>query len=194
MFLAPFFSLVLCLASLVLLVLISISMPLVKTFYFLHASQSGGVTFGEWGWCLDSGLRCSQKALGIDWSPQLVPWLTKALVLFPVAGGLTLLATFSLLPVLCTYRRDRFPTPLFGCLTFLAFVASAAALAFTLGLFITAKKRFQELGFEASYGPSIWMAVAATGSLAIVSLNSGCGCASGRGRFSRASPYLSYNV
>ncbi|KAL5486217.1 hypothetical protein ACEPAI_7262 [Sanghuangporus weigelae] len=189
-----FFIFFLTFAALVLLTLISVSTPIIKQLYFLHSSMAGGVRFGEWGWCLDNGTQCSPRGLGIDWEPDLIPWLTKALVVYPIAAGFTLLTVVSAIPPLCSpYRHRLFPTPAFTCLAFISFIATTAALVFTLILFITGLRRFHDQGFEAELGPNVWMSVGATAALAIVTMSSGCGCA-GRGRFSRASPYLAYNV
>ncbi|EJD07023.1 uncharacterized protein FOMMEDRAFT_17457 [Fomitiporia mediterranea MF3/22] len=194
MFMAQLLIFFLTFAALVLLTLISVSTPVVKPLYFLHTAQAGGVRFGEWGWCLDDGSSCSERALGIDWSPELTPWLTKAIVVYPIAAGITFIALVSFIPPLCSYRRERmFPSPAFTCLALVSFIASLVALVFALILFVTALRRFHALGFEASLGPNIWMSIGATAALAIVTMGSGCGCA-GRGRFSRASPYLAYNV
>ncbi|KAH8112752.1 hypothetical protein DFH11DRAFT_1689892 [Phellopilus nigrolimitatus] len=194
MFMPHFLSFLLASAALALLALVTFSTPFIKIFYFLRTSEADGVEFGVFGWCRDNGLQCSPKALGIDWEPQLIPWLTKALVLYPISAGLTLLTLLSIIPLLCSYRRDRYyPTPAFTCLAFLSFLASLAAFAFMIALFAIGQRGFRASGFEASLGPSVWMSLGATGALAIVAMSSGCGCVS-RGRFSRASPYLAYGV
>lgn len=53
-------------------------------------------------------------------------------------------------------RRDGYiPVPAFVCLSLIAFLSATAALAFSLALWVTAKRRFEADGFEASYGPCV---------------------------------------
>jgi len=189
-----FFAFVLALACFVLLTLVTFSVPFISTFYFLQTNESGGVRFGLWGWCLTNGTLCSPKALGIDWKPQLIFWLTQALALYPVSAGITLLAAISMIPLFCTYRDDRYyPTPAFSFFAFLAFLTSLAAFCFMIALYAIAIHRLHQDGFTATLGPAVWMSLGATVGLAIVSASSGCGLMC-RGRYSRVSPYLAYNV
>ena len=79
-----------------------------------------------------------------------------------IAAGISLLASLSILPSFCfspvydAYgyrRRDVYiPVPAFVCLSFLAFLATSVALAFSLALWIIARHRFEEIGAEASLG------------------------------------------
>jgi hypothetical protein len=64
--------------------LVTISTPLVRDFYFLHASTGGGVRFGIWGWCIDHGGHCTNNNLGYRWGSQIIHWLTYLLVLYPI--------------------------------------------------------------------------------------------------------------
>ncbi|KAI0787568.1 hypothetical protein C8Q74DRAFT_1366422 [Fomes fomentarius] len=184
------------LAALVLLVLITFSVPFVPIFYFLHSPASGGVKFGVLGFCagLDGGGTCAPKqaTFGYEYGPQIMQPLPKILILFPAAAGLTLLGLLTLLPLLFSRRRDpRWPYVAFGLLSMLAFLASAAGLGLSLWLFIGAKRRFQAEGFDADYGPSLWMSVAATAVLMLVAMNAGCGTCMG-GRFGRQARHLAY--
>ena len=38
--------------------LITFSLPISKSLYFLYASEAGGVRFGIWGWCLEQDPVC----------------------------------------------------------------------------------------------------------------------------------------
>jgi len=195
MFKPHFLAFLLTSAAFILLMLITFSVPFISNFYFLRSSIAGGVDFGVWGWCLTSGDdTCTKKSIGYSWDPQIIFWLTQALVLYPVSAALTFLSLLSLIPVLCSHRRDRYyPTPLFSILALLSYFASFFAFIFMIALFSTAMQRFKNDGFSASFGPLPWMSIGATVALAIVTLSSGCGLMC-QGRFSRVSQRLRYNV
>ncbi|KLO11423.1 hypothetical protein SCHPADRAFT_855385 [Schizopora paradoxa] len=203
MFRHHFFSFLLTAAAFVLLILITFSVPFISNFYFLRSSVNGGVDFGVWGFCTTSTDVCSKKSIGYSFEPQLIFWLTQALVLYPVAAGLTLLTLISLIPVLCLrgrhhhhhhhHHQSYYPTPLFSMLALLSYLASFFAFIFMIALFSTGMKRFKDDGFTASFGPLPWMSIGATVALAIVALSSGCGMMC-QGRFSRVSERLRYSV
>ncbi|KAI0636020.1 actin cortical patch SUR7/pH-response regulator pali [Trametes polyzona] len=178
-------------AALVLLVLVTISTPLVQAFYFLSTDIAGGIKFGVFGFCNELTGTCTDKELGYHFEPQLVNPLTTVLVLYPIAAGLTLLGALTLIPVACS-RRDRgFPFVLFALLSTLAFLACAGAFGVTMYLFTVARNRFHAQGFSASYGPSIWIALSATVLTLVIALNAGCGtCMSGR--LGRQARHLAY--
>ncbi|KZT41805.1 hypothetical protein SISSUDRAFT_1042324 [Sistotremastrum suecicum HHB10207 ss-3] len=181
-------------AAFVLLILCTFSVPLVSTFYFLHADIAGGVKFGGWGWCLDNQGPCSGSAhVGYSWDPDIIVWLTKVMIFYPIATAFTFLAAASLLPLLCTGRPKMFPSPIYSILALISFITTFVAYIFTIALFVTAQHRFKRDGFHATYGPLFWMALVATIILFLMTLNSGCGSVF-RGRFGRASPYIAYNV
>jgi len=184
----------LTLAALVLLALITFSVPFISDFYFLRSSTSGGTDFGVWGWCLVDGTVCSKKTLGYSWDPEIIHWLTQALILFPISAAITLVSLISLIPTLCSHRYDRYyPTPFFALSAFFAFLSAFLAFVFMIALFSTALVRFHHDGDTASFGPTVWMSIAATVSLLLVTLSSGCGSMC-RGRYGRVSPYLAYHV
>ncbi|OBZ66230.1 hypothetical protein A0H81_13729 [Grifola frondosa] len=173
------------LAACVLLVLVTFSVPFISIFYFLKTSAAGTVTFGIWGFCVDITGVCTQKKLEYSFDPQIMKSLTTALVLYPVAAGLTLFGLLSLTPLL-------YPYPLFALLSILAFLTSLAAFAVMMFLFTTAKNRFHAEGFTATYGPAVWMSLAATAVLLLLAVNVGCGTFCG-GRFGRQAPHLAYS-
>ncbi|KZS92677.1 hypothetical protein SISNIDRAFT_455270 [Sistotremastrum niveocremeum HHB9708] len=163
-------------AAFVLLILCTFSVPLVSTFYFLHADIAGGVKFGGWGWCLDNQGPCSGSAhVGYSWDPDIIVWLTKVMIFYPIG-----------LPKM-------FPSPIYSILALISFITTFVAYIFTIALFVTAQHRFKRDGFHATYGPLFWMALVAMIILFLMTLNSGCGSVF-RGRFGRASPYIAYNV
>jgi len=189
-----FFAFALSAGACVLLALITFSVPFVSSFYFLHSDVAGGVKYGVWGWCLDNGLECSgPKTIGYHWDPQIIPWLTDTLALFPVAAGITALSVLSMIPTFCSYRDRYYPPPMFAFFSVFAFISSFFGTVFMFALFTIALHRFHDDGIGASLGPLPWMAVGATVALAIVALSSGCGglC---WGRYGRTSRYLAYNV
>ncbi|KAI0649032.1 hypothetical protein C8Q79DRAFT_924404 [Trametes meyenii] len=177
--------------ALTLLVLVTFSTPFTQIFYFLHSDINGGVKFGVFGFCLELRDFCTPKELGYQFDPQVIKPLTTALVLYPVAAGLTLLGAVVLIPVMFSRRDHGYPFVLFAFFSTFAFLAAAGAFAVTMYLFTVAIHRFHALGFSASYGPSIWIALAAIALLLVVALNAGCGTCPG-GRFGRQARHLAY--
>ncbi|KAI0749640.1 hypothetical protein C8Q80DRAFT_636792 [Daedaleopsis nitida] len=187
-----FVMLVATLACFVLLVLVTFSVPFIPVLKFLHSSASGGVDFGVLGFCdASSACKPNQAMFGYRYDPELLNPLPKTLILFPVGAGLTLLSALVLLPLLFSRRQPRWPYVAFGLLTTFAFIATAAGFGLSMWLFTVAKRRFEGEGFDASYGPSTWMALAATALLLLVALNAGCGTCAG-GRFGRQARHVAY--
>ncbi|KAI0707273.1 hypothetical protein C8Q76DRAFT_748546 [Earliella scabrosa] len=188
-----FFMFMATVAAFVLLVLVTFSVPFIPVFYFLHTSAGGGVDFGVLGFCGGPSEGCSprQAAFGYDYGPELMQPLPMTLILYPVAAGLSLLSLLVLLPLFFSRHPPRWPYAFFGLLTMFAFLAAATGLGLALWLFIGATDRFQAEGFDASYGPSLWMSVAATAVLLLVAMNAGCGTCMG-GRFGRQARHLPY--
>lgn len=182
-----------CLAALILLVLINVSVPFVSNFYFLHSTIARGVRFGLYGWCLDDGSYCEGPLLGWTWDPNAIPWLTKALVLYPISTVFTFLAAVVIIPLFCYKGYRRFPSPFFSILILLSFLTIFLAYLFTIALFVVARQRFIKQGFQTSFGPSFWMALVATVIIILLAMNTGCGSMC-RGRFGRASDNVAYNL
>ncbi|TDL20759.1 hypothetical protein BD410DRAFT_790408 [Rickenella mellea] len=193
MFTQHFLALVLTLAAFVLLTLITFSVPFISNFYFLWTSEAGGVRFGIWGWCLDNAHTClNPKQWGYAWDPQLIPWLLKGLILFPIAAGICLLAILSIVPLLFSYHPHRYyPPPMFSFFALAGWLASFLAALDVGVLFGVGMHRFHKDGFSAHFGPLLWMAIGAAVAMTIVALSSGCGMLC-RGRMGRT--YSSYNV
>ncbi|KAI0325294.1 pali-domain-containing protein [Cubamyces sp. BRFM 1775] len=178
-------------AQLALLVLVTFSTPFIKALYFLRTDSEGGVRFGLLGFCFDLLGICTPKEIGYKHEPEIVDRLSTVLVLYPVAAGLTLLGLLTLLPLMCHRRDGGFLFVMFALFSTLAFFAAAGAFAVTMYLFTTVMHRFHAEGYSASYGPSIWIALAATALSLMIALNSGCGTCLG-GRFGRQPRHLAY--
>ncbi|CAA7269631.1 unnamed protein product [Cyclocybe aegerita] len=145
----------------ILLLLTTLSIPLVSSFYFLYTSQANGVRFGMWGWCLDSDGTCSSPLqLGYTWEPEIAIPITKALVFYPISVIFTFFTMASLMPVLCA--RNARSDKIFDIFAWLSFGTSALAFFFMIGMFDTARKRFERRGFDASFGNLPWMSLSAT--------------------------------
>lgn len=167
-----------------LLTLIVFSVPFISSFHFLHTTLYGGVKFGIWGWCFDLSGVCSTKQFGYTWVPQINDILIKLHILYPIAAGLTLVSSMTLIPVMCTRHIKLYPFPLFSILSLLSFITSTTALIVSVITWVLAKKRFEQDNVAASLGPCIWMSVAATGILMLLAVTSGCGTLC-RGRWGR---------
>ncbi|KAI9000427.1 hypothetical protein BD414DRAFT_525974 [Trametes punicea] len=178
-------------ADLALLVLVTFSAPFIQAFYFLRTNIDGGIKFGLFGFCQELAGTCTGKELGYQFQPQLVDRLTTVLVLYPVAAGLSLLGAVTLIPLMLYPRDGGFLFVLFAFMSTFAFLAAAGAFAATMYLFTVAMHRLHEEGFSASYGPSIWIALAATALSLMIALNAGCGTCLG-GRFGRQPRHIPY--
>ncbi|EIN09867.1 pali-domain-containing protein [Punctularia strigosozonata HHB-11173 SS5] len=174
------------LAAFVLLLLVTISTPVVHAFYFVHADTGGGVRFGIWGWCIDHGT-CLSDRLGYRWDTQIIHSLTFTLVFYPIATGFTFLALLSLLPVLLSKSLQMYPFPAFSLLSLLSFFWSLLAFIVMIVLWAVAKSRFHDDGIKTTWGPLPWMSLAATIVLLGITVSAGCGTLCGR-----RAPYVTY--
>ncbi|KAI0775122.1 hypothetical protein BD413DRAFT_603117 [Trametes elegans] len=178
-------------AALVLLVLVTFSTPFIQQFYFLHTNIIGGVKFGVFGFCLELQNICTSKELGYQFEERITRPFTTVLILYPIAAVLSLLGILVLLPIACSRRDHGYPFVLFAFLSAFAFLAAAGGFGVTMYVFTTAMRDLHAQGYSASYGPSIWIALAATAVLLIVALNAGCGTCIG-GRFGRQARHMVY--
>ncbi|KAI0719380.1 hypothetical protein C8T65DRAFT_54013 [Cerioporus squamosus] len=171
-------------SAFVLLILVTFSVPVTDDLYFLHSSIDGGVRFGVLGYCVESvSLECTRLRIGYRFEPELYYPLPRVLVLFPVAAGFAGLSTLLLLPSISPRYRDQRPSILYGIVSSAAFFSSAAAFAVAMWLFARAMRDFHDEGFTASFGPSIWMSLAATVVTLVVALHALLStCMSMRGR------------
>ncbi|KAF8978685.1 hypothetical protein BDQ17DRAFT_1204659, partial [Cyathus striatus] len=140
--------------------LISFSLPISPTLYFLESEQANGVRFGIWGWCLTQYDVCIEPMeLGYTWEPQIDTRVTRSLILYPIAAIMTFLTLIAMIPTSCynASRTDR-------VLAFFAtasFIFSFFAFIFMIAIFSTAKSRFENAGYEAHFGPLPWMSLIA---------------------------------
>jgi len=176
------------LSSFILLVLVTVSAPLIRPFYFLKSSADGGIKFGIWGYCAET---CSPFKFGYTYGTKITEPLSYILVLFPVAAGLSLLSLIVLLPLLCFPRSRRYPHIVFCLLSVLAAATSIAAFVVMVYLASVAMTGFQNEGDTASLGPLIWMSLVSSVLLFLVALNASCGSCFG-GKFGRQPSYLGH--
>ena len=175
------------LIALVFLILCIFSTPFNWNLYYLRSDIAGGLHLGGWGWCIDGGY-CTNKALGYSWDPQVIVWLTKMMVWYPIAAIFTLFALFSLLPTLFSKNARIFPSPIFSLLSIMSAFFSLLAFIFMISLFAVARNRFRRDGYESEFGPMPWISLVATILLIIAAFMGGCG------RMFRGSksPYVTY--
>lgn len=190
----------LTLAAAVLLGLVTISTPIIKSIYFLEATiggngpQSGQVArLGTLGYCL--GNTCNDPTLGYSFDPNqllgiqvvgsrytsaVIKGLTYALILHPIALAF---AVVSVLLGLISHCRE-FSTNCFGSfVTGIGAFIALVAFGLDLALFIIAKKRIDSInGASASLGMAIWMTLAAWILMFLAGCAFSCGICSRRRR------------
>ncbi|GAA5841088.1 hypothetical protein JCM9279_000534 [Rhodotorula babjevae] len=187
-------------AATVLLVLVSVSTPLLKTFYFLDATISSGsikgtVKLGTFGYCV--GSKCTSAKLGYqldvasllgingklgDLSDSVLKWATYCLVLHPVAA---VLGAISVVFGLFAHMHNFAGTMLSTCFASFAGTVTLLAFIFDMVVFIIAKQRIDSssVGGQATLGNAIWMTLAALILFLISGFFFGCGtCITRRNR------------
>ncbi|KNE90516.1 hypothetical protein PSTG_16033 [Puccinia striiformis f. sp. tritici PST-78] len=178
------------LAGSILLVLSTISNPIIKSFYFLSIKVTskvasipldGDIRLGTFGYCFELGsqLACTKPKLGynlhtdslgiplptqLDLTPlnPIISALTYALILHPIAAGLALIsAIFGLVSHIREYSRLCYTS----CFSSLA--STAALLAFVLDIvaFSIAKNRLNALSdtnvaIDSQLGNAVWITLA----------------------------------
>ncbi|GFZ44487.1 hypothetical protein JCM24511_02209 [Saitozyma sp. JCM 24511] len=161
----------LLLAATVLLVVASISAPVVDHISFLNIYNGGQEsTFGVFGYCtnVQSGT-CSPRGLGYDiatasnamtnytYVNNSLTNLTKALVLHPVAAGIAFL---SFLIALCS---DHVGFLFASLIAFVAFLVSLVAMIIDFVMFgIIRHEINSNTSASASFSTAIWLTLAAT--------------------------------
>ncbi|KAL8290062.1 hypothetical protein RQP46_003001 [Phenoliferia psychrophenolica] len=178
---------VVVLAGTILLVLVSVSVPILKSVYFLEASvsatvdsttyASGAIRLGVWGYCvgstcsnttlgytlnnIDELLGISQEGIGALISEKipttLVKWLTYVLVLHPIAAGFGVIATIC---GLLAHIREFAITGFTTCFAGFGAFFALVAFIFDMILFYLAKKRIVAAGGSATLGNALWMTLA----------------------------------
>jgi len=170
-------------AAFVLLIFVSVSAPVADWLYFLKATSGGTeIRLGNWGACVrlaGGSFSCTDKSLGYraddivdtlgetgDISGSVVRGLTYALVLHPIAAGVTLIAMIvSLTTNVCLDICG-------SLIAFFAFLVCLVALIVDSVLFITARNRINSnvAGSPASLSNCYWMVVTATVSLLLAAI------------------------
>ncbi|KIJ65051.1 hypothetical protein HYDPIDRAFT_89145 [Hydnomerulius pinastri MD-312] len=164
------------LVATILLAIVSFSVPLIKSVYFLKASMTNQnvdeyLTFGTLGYCLTVGgtTSCSNATVGYELNINglvgdntsiqipdvVVKWLTYALVLHIVAFGLAgVAALFGLL----AHVREMSMTCFSSCISGFGATVALAAFIFDIALFFIAKSRINSVqGGSASIGNAVWL-------------------------------------
>ncbi|GAA5877040.1 hypothetical protein JCM3774_006884 [Rhodotorula dairenensis] len=180
----------------ILLVLVSVSVPVTKTFYFLKANITadvqgidiaGTVTLGCWGYCI--GDNCTPAKLGYNLdilklfgengniagvSNAVLKWITYLLILHPIAAALAALSTIM---GLVAHLRGFGATCFTTCIASLAATVALLAFVFDIVVFLIAKKRIESAasGESAELGNAIWMTLAAMILLLTSGFFFGCG-------------------
>ncbi len=190
----------LTLVAAILLGLVTISTPIIKSIYFLEAtiggrgSQNGQVArFGTLGYCI--GDTCSNSMLGYSFDPNqllgievisgryttaVIKGLTYTLILHPIALAF---AAVSVLLGLISHCRE-LSTNCFGTfVTGIGAFITLVAFGLDLALFIIAKKRINSInGASAELGMAIWMTLAAWILMFLAGCAFSCGICSRRKR------------
>ncbi|BGP23761.1 rim9 protein [Rhodotorula toruloides] len=180
----------------ILLVLVSVSVPLLKSIYFLKASIStsvggtnisGTVTLGAWGYCVDGTCTSAKLGYSLDVaqlfgvngkiagiSTSVLKWITYLLILHPIAAGFSVISVvLGLLAHMHGFAGTAFTT----CFASFAATFSLLAFIFDIVVFVIAKSRIQSsaVGGSAQLGNAIWMTLAAMILLALSGFFFGCG-------------------
>lgn len=190
----------LTLVAAILLGLVTISTPIIKSIYFLEATIGGGgsqngqvARFGTLGYCI--GDTCSNPTLGYEFDPNqllgiqvisgrytgaVIKGLTYTLVLHPVALAF---AVVSVLLGLISHCRE-LSTNCFGTfVTGIGAFITIVAFGLDLALFIIAKKRINSInGASAELGMAVWMTLAAWILMFLAGCAFSCGICSRRRR------------
>ncbi|GAA5868181.1 hypothetical protein JCM8547_003371 [Rhodosporidiobolus lusitaniae] len=172
------------LAATVLLILVSVSTPLIKGLYFLKANLdisvgstdiSGDVTLGTWGYCVSG--TCTDPKLGYSLdiaslfdvdgevlgikTNSVLKWITYLLILHPIAAAFGLV---SVLFGLLAHMHNFAGTALTTCFASFAATIGFLAFIFDIVVFVIAKKRIGSSsgGTQAELGNAIWMTLAAS--------------------------------
>ncbi len=190
---------ILTLAAAILLALVTISTPIIKSIYFLEATVGGGGSqngetahFGTLGYCI--GNTCSGTTLGYEFNPNqllgitiggqysstVIKGLTYTLILHPIALAFAVVA---FLLGLISHCRE-FSSNCFGTfVTGIGAFITVVAFSLDLALFIVAKKRIDSInGASASLGMAIWMTLAAWILLFLAGCTFSCGICGRRRR------------
>ncbi|CDZ97306.1 Actin cortical patch SUR7/pH-response regulator PalI [Phaffia rhodozyma] len=172
-------------AAMVLLVIVSVSVPIWDSVYFLKATlNSETVTFGNWGYCVQGG-SCTSAKYGYDLTSTLISdstgklsnalskGLTYVFILHPIAAGLSFIA--ALLGLIGTFASSRASTILMVIASLLALLVTGVAWIINMIAFGIARNRVRNAGGQASYENGEWILLGAFASLILASFFAVCG-------------------
>jgi len=192
-----FINIILFLAAFLLLLLVSISLPVTRsiTYFSLTANfdvgaistgVSGGVSFGNWGWCTTPLVvevlgfdrtepgECSNAKIGWTIDQRLVDLLhlqgledavnsglTVALILNPIACGVTFLTLLCVLWF--AWKQSRLSAIIGVCIGLLAAILTTIAFIIDIVVMTLVKKNVENISsnFHVTYGQTTWMTLAA---------------------------------
>ncbi|KAK1253634.1 hypothetical protein MKX07_001711 [Trichoderma sp. CBMAI-0711] len=195
-----YFGTVLLLAATALLIVVSVTAPVVNDLSLLKINFSGSssvdrITFGTFGYCIQNANghdACTHSHVGYEGTDALTQVtslnfsksdrdgfriLTKVMILHPIAAGLTFLA---FLLCLGTSFLGSFVASFFS---FLAFVATVIAMACDFAGFEIIKHAVNTRGpanVEAHWGPAVWCILAAAALTLIATILVFVTCCAGR--------------
>ncbi|KAL4070740.1 pali-domain-containing protein [Scleroderma citrinum] len=177
------------LVATILLAVVSFSVPLIKSVYFLKASLTvenidGTIEFGTLGYCttIAGSTACSNVTVGYELNINglvgnnstiqipdvMVKWLTYALVLHIVAFAL---AGISAILGLLAHVREMSMACCSSCISGFGATVALVAFFFDIAIFFVAKSRMNSVsGGSASIGNAVWLTLTA----AILLFFSGC--------------------
>jgi len=162
-----------CFAAMVLLIIVSVSVPTWDAIYLFRAGQTRYGVFGFTG---------SQVHIGYNFNSQLpndsrlsktvILNLTDALILHPIAAGL---AGLAVLFGICGAGYHRVGTVFMSLSSGLAMLLTLIVWVIDMVLFGIARNEFRDHGIPAQYGNGVWMTLAALAALLAGFCTSACG-------------------
>lgn len=133
--------------------LAALGTPIAKGIWYLRATSGGNVYLGNFGWCAgDSPNDLCYRAVGYAWQPQ-VPGgtrLTGSLILVALTAAF---GTLALIALLVAIRNLRVGAAAFFLTLLTAFIGFISWVL-VLSAFVTAHRRFERDGIDATYGPA----------------------------------------
>ncbi|ORY32173.1 hypothetical protein BCR39DRAFT_493143 [Naematelia encephala] len=140
----------------ILLFLTSFSAPYINSIYFLLTPSPDNLRLGGFGYC--SLKSCTTSMIGYDVGPEMIQWLTRTHILFPLAAiFMSIALIFLILSLLKTGRFMWNPiyfrtTALFGS------IIAIIAEIFALVNWVQARHKYDDhQGQRARYGSALWL-------------------------------------
>ncbi|BEJ12117.1 hypothetical protein CspHIS471_0205770 [Cutaneotrichosporon sp. HIS471] len=187
----------LLLVACVLLILASVSTPMINSLTLMTVNDPVFAQLGAFGYCIRN--RCSSSKLGYDLTSivnqlslgqstkgtgvidgvsdsaaKSLTAVTKGFILHPIAAALALLA------MITACAADKIGYLFASLLALLAFLSSLAAMLIDFVAFAMVKNNIGDAGGHAKYGTGTWLTLAATILLLVAMLTSLVSCCCGR--------------